>query len=130
MTLDCVRAAAIDRALVGDDPETALALAGAVDAVGTETVGDPIAATMLAVGSAVAAIGRSAPPATDRSGVPEGDRSLDELAWIPGRDTDPFVLAGAAVAVESRDLAVDRAADLAGCSRATLGAVVERREEL
>jgi hypothetical protein len=135
MTLATVRAAAIDRALVGDDPESALALAGvvdgvvrgtvdrtAVDGVGggrvadtdvdTATDTDPFTAAMLAVGCL---------------GHVSADRTLDERAWRPGRDADAFVVAGAAVAVRERGVAVDRAAALAGCAPATLDAVVEQQ---
>ncbi|MFB6102260.1 MAG: hypothetical protein ABEJ73_06800 [Haloplanus sp.] len=125
MTLADVRAAAVDRALVGDDPATALAFAGAVDRVTRHApkdrppagaaVGDPFAAAMLAVGCVAA----------------ERDRPLDDRAWAPGTEVDPLVVAGAAVAVRSRDISVERAADLANCAPATLGAVVEsqRRRE-
>lgn len=113
MTIEEVRAAAIDRAMVGEDPEPALALAGVVDAAGPDAVDGPFAAAMLAV----------------RSLAVDADRSLDCGAWAPGADPDPFVLAGAAIAVQSRDLSLDRAADLANCSPATLDAVVERRKK-
>jgi hypothetical protein len=113
MTLDAVRAAAIDRALIDDDPEPALALAGMVDAAGPDAVDNPFAAAMLAV----------------RSLAVDADRSLDGGAWAPGTDPDPFVLAGAAIAVQSRGLSLDRAADLANCSPAALDAVVERRKK-
>lgn|GEM_PF-4631778 len=123
MTLDDVRAAAIDRALVGDDPESALALAGAVDRTGLDSrnrpslPGDhsttaPFTAAMLAI--AVAAT------TTDR-------RPLDDRAWQPGTSADPLVLAGAAVAVRTRNVAVDRMAELADCTPATLEAAVERQ---
>ena len=112
MTLDAVRAAAIDRALLDDDPEPALALAGMVDAADPGALDGPVAAAMLAVHSLV-----------------DADRSLDGDAWAPGVDPDPFVVAGAAAAVRSRDLPLDRAADLANCSTATLGAVLDGRKE-
>ncbi|MFC7254809.1 hypothetical protein [Haloplanus litoreus] len=86
MTLEEVRAAAIDRALVGEDPEPALALAGVVDAAGPDATDNPFAAAMLAV----------------RSLAGDSERSLDAEAWAPGTDPDPFVLAGAAIAVRSR----------------------------
>ncbi|GAB3324631.1 hypothetical protein EI982_15020 [Haloplanus rallus] len=120
MTFEELRTAAIDRALVGDDPEPALALAGVVDAATPDDDGDtserpvdPLAATLLAIGSLAA----------------ERDRSLDERAWVPGTDADPFVLAGAAAAVRSRNLSLDRAADLANCSPATLDAALDDRTE-
>ncbi|MFB6194685.1 MAG: hypothetical protein ABEI80_00810 [Haloplanus sp.] len=111
MTLDDVRAAAIDRALVGDDPETALALAGAADTAASDGADHPLAAVMLAVGCL----------AVDRR------RPLDGRAWRPGDDPDPLTLVGAALAVDSRDVSLDRAAELADCAPATLDAVVERR---
>lgn len=129
MTLATVRAAAIDRALVGDDPESALALAGAVDGVvqarddsadgadrsdAGDATADPFTAAMLAVGC-IGAVGSPA------------DRALNDRAWRPGRDADPLVVAGAAAAVRERGIAVARAAALAGCTPATLEAVVERR---
>ncbi|WP_251342505.1 hypothetical protein [Haloplanus halophilus] len=116
MSLDDVRAAAIDRALVGDDPETALALAGVVDVAGTagaESVDESFAATLLAV----------------RALATGPDRALDEDAWEPGTDPEPFVVAGAAAAVRSRDLPLDRAADLANCSATTLDAALDRRKK-
>jgi hypothetical protein len=129
MTLATVRAAAIDRALVGDDPESALALAGVVDGVargtddrgGVDGIGrpltadaDPFTAAMLVVGC----IGTTGAPS---------DPALDERTWQPGHDADPFVVAGAAVAVRERGVAVDRAATLADCTPAALEAVVERQ---
>jgi hypothetical protein len=54
-------------------------------------------------------------------------RSLDDRAWHPGTDPDPRVVAGAAVAVRTRNVAVERAAALADCTPATLEAVVERQ---
>ena len=117
MTLDEVRAAAIDRALVGDDPESALALAGAVDdaarrdANGGPRTATPLAAAMLTVTCLSA----------------ESGRPLDERAWQPGRTTDSLVVAGAAAAVRTRNVAVDRAAELADCAPATLDAAVDRR---
>jgi hypothetical protein len=113
MTIEEVRAAAIDRAMVGEDPEPALALAGAVDAAGPDAVDDPFAAAMLAI----------------RSLAVDADRSLDSGAWAPGTDPGPFVLAGAAIAVQSRGLSLDRAADLANCSPATLDAALDDRTE-
>jgi len=117
MSFEAVRTAAIDHALVGDDPEAALALAGVVDAATTDsedtdgTVGgvDPLAVTLLAVGSLAV----------------EHSPSLDERAWTPGTDTDPFVVAGAAVAVRRRNLSLDQAADLANCSPAALDAALD-----
>ena len=121
--LDDVREAAIDCALVGDDPEAALALAGVVDGAvrppandrpRTDPPDDPhaaVAVAMLTVGTI---------DATDR-------RPLDDRAWHPGPDPDPRVVAGAAVAVRTRNLAVDRAAALADCTPATLEAAVERQ---
>jgi len=128
VTLAAVRSAAIDRALVDDDPESALALAGVVDSVlpsvtdeslATDEAADPFVAAMLTIGC-VGAVD-DAPAA----------RALDDRAWRPGRDTHPVVVAGAAVAVRERGVAVDRAAELAGCTPATLDAVVEqqRREK-
>jgi hypothetical protein len=117
MTLDEVRAAAIDRALVGDDPESALALAGAVDdaarrdANGGPRTATPLAAAMLTVTCLSA----------------ESGRPLDDRAWQPGRATDSLVVAGAAAAVRTRNVAVDRAAELADCAPATLDAAVDRR---
>jgi hypothetical protein len=118
--LDDVREAAIDRALVGDDPEMALALAGIVDgAVRTPEDGrprtDPPDDSHAAVAAAVLTVA-----AADR-------RSLDDRAWHPGTDPDPRVVVGAAVAVRTRNVAVDRAAALAECTPATLEAVVERQ---
>lgn len=125
MTLTAVREAAIDRALVCDDPETALALVGAVDEVMRHATSDrtpddadlavPFTAATLAVRCAG---GKSAS---------QPIRALDDRAWRPGADTDPFVVAGAAVAVRERGVAVERAASLAGCTTATLGAVVDRQ---
>ncbi|AZH26763.1 hypothetical protein [Haloplanus aerogenes] len=127
MTLAAVRAAALDRALVGDDPESALALAGVVDSVmlriteksampgAADETADPFTAAMLAVGCVGAASGSAA---TD---------TLDDRAWRPGHDADPAAIAGAAVAVRERGVAVDRAATLAGCAPATLDAVVEKQ---
>ena len=117
MTLDEVRAAAIDRALVGDDPESALALAGAVDGVARRDTSSgprtatPLAAAMLTVTCLSA----------------ESGRPLDDRAWQPGRATDPLVVAGAAVAVRTRNVAADRAAELADCAPATLDAAVDRQ---
>jgi hypothetical protein len=113
---DDVREAAIDRALVRDDPEPALALAGVVDGAIRSPEDDrlrpdpqaAVAAAMLTVA------------ATDRE-------SLDDRAWHPGTDPDPRVVAGAAVAVRTRNVAVERAAALADCTPATLEAVVERQ---
>jgi hypothetical protein len=139
VTLAVVRDAALDRALVGDDPETALALAGATDSairratgprprtgdvtrgdpdarsVGDATGEEPFAAVLLAVGCLGAG----------------SQRPLDDRAWTPGNETDPFVLAGAAAAVRSRDVSVQRAARLANCATTTLDAVVasQRREK-
>jgi len=140
MTLVTVRDAALDRALVGDDPESALILAGVADrAVRSTTDGegrrrsasrptarrhaddpsptaepsDPFAVAMLAV-AGTALIG-------------ERHRALDDGAWQPGHDADPCVVAGAAVAVRERDVAVERAAELAGCASASLETVVERQ---
>lgn len=111
MTLAEVRAAALDRAMVGDDPTAALALAGVVDAVADGTVDDPLTAAMLAVGC----VGRD-------------DGPLDADAWRPGSRADRAVVAGAAVAVRRRDLSVERAADLADCSPGTLGAVLRHHQ--
>jgi hypothetical protein len=117
VTLAAVRAAAVDHALVGDRPERALALAGAADGAARRAAGDgsgvdgPLAAVLLAVGATTI----------------ERDDALDEGAWEPGADPDPLVLAGAAVAVRSRDVGVERAAELANCTPATLRAVVESR---
>jgi hypothetical protein len=118
MTLADVRAAAIDRALVGDDPETALALVGAVDSVVPKTTGgrtrsgnDTLVAAMLTVGCLAA----------------DDASRLDDRAWRPGTPTEPLVVAGAAAAVRIRNVDVDRAADLADCSITTLEAVVERQ---
>jgi hypothetical protein len=114
MSFEEVRAAAIDRALIGDDPEPALALAGVVDAVDDDTAdADPLAAALLTVGALAT----------------EHDRPLDERAWTPGGDADPFVVAGAAVAVRSRGLSLDRAAELADCSRAALDDLIDDRTE-
>jgi hypothetical protein len=116
--LDEVRAAAIDRALVGDDPESALALAGAVDSVvpnatgnRTQSGGDPLVAAMLTVGCLAA----------------DDAARLDDSAWRPGTPTDPLVAAGAAVAVRTRDVGVERAAALADCAPAALETVVDRQ---
>lgn len=123
--LDEVRAAAIDRALVGDDPESALALAGAVDGVVRSTTDsrtqsdipaeprstDPLTAAMIAVGCLAAA----------------DSHSLDARAWRPGPRADPLVVTGAAVAVRTRDVDMDRAATLADCAPATLEAIVDRQ---
>jgi hypothetical protein len=124
VTLDDVRAATIDRALVDDDPEPALALAGVVDSVVRRTTDnsavrhtagdrsrsdDPLVAAMLAMGTVA------------------DDRSLDDRAWRPGARVDPLVVAGAAAAVRRRTIAVDRAADLAGCTRPRLEAAVDRQ---
>lgn len=126
MTLTDVRAAAVDRALVGDDPTAALALAGVVDSVARHgtgdgggdpddaTPGDPFTAAMLAIGC----VGAATSPPT---------RALDERAWHPGHDADGFVVAGAAVAVRERGVTIERAADLADCTPATLDAVVARQ---
>ena len=111
MTLAGIRAAALDRALVGDDPTAALALAGVVDAAADGAVDNPLAAAMLAVRCV---------------GTDVGD-SLDEGAWRPGEHTDEAVLAGAAVAVRRRNVSLDRAATLADCSPTTLETVVERQ---
>lgn len=110
MMLDDVREAAIDRALVADDPQTALALAGLVDGAARDHTGHdhPAVAAMLTVAAA------------DR-------RSLDDRAWRPGNDPDPRVVAGAAVAVRTRNVAVERAAALADCTTATLEAAVDRQ---
>jgi hypothetical protein len=114
--LDDVREAAIDRALVGDDPEAALALAGVVDgAVRTPADDRPPTEPHAAVAVAMLTVA-----ATDR-------RSLDDRAWRPGADPDPRVVAGAAVAVRTRAVTVGRAAALANCTPATLKAVVERQ---
>jgi hypothetical protein len=145
VTLEDVRAAAIDRAIVDDDPEPALALAGIVDGVehsstrnrtqsgdsvmqgttgnrtqsGDDTIReladdrfrgvDPLVATMLAMGAVAT------------------DRSLDDGAWRPGTDPDPLVVAGAAAAVRTRTIAIDRAAELAGCASSRLEAIVKRQ---
>jgi len=101
-----VRAAAIDRALVADDPRPALALAGAI---GTQST-TPLATALLAI-TCVGA---------------ETDRRLDEDAWRPGSDTTPLVVAGATIAVRTRDVSVEHAAELAGCAPATLRTAVER----
>lgn len=117
MTLDEVRAAAIDRALVGDDPESALALAGAVDDAARRDANSgprtatPLAAAMLTVTCLSA----------------ESGRPLDDRAWQPGRATDSLVVAGAAAAVRTRNVAVDRAAELADCAPATLDAAVDQQ---
>ncbi|WP_049937325.1 hypothetical protein [Haloplanus natans] len=117
MTLDEIRAAAIDRALVGDDPGPALALAGAVDGVARRDASSgprtatPLAAAMLTVTYLSA----------------ERGRPLDDRAWHPGRVTDPLVVAGAAAAVRTRNVAVDRAAELADCATTTLDAAVNRQ---
>lgn len=112
MTFADVRAAALDRALVGDDPTTALALAGVADAADTDGGADsPLAAAMLAVGC----VGR------DRNAP------LDDGAWQPTDRTDGAVLAGAAVAVRRRNVSLDHAAALADCSPSTLESVVERQ---
>jgi len=120
MSFEAVRTAAIDHALVGDDPEAALALAGVVDAATTGSDGDanetgadvdPLTVSLLTVGSLAA----------------ERDPSLDERAWAPGTDADPFVVAGAAVAVRLRNVSLDRAADLANCSPAALDAALDDR---
>jgi hypothetical protein len=112
VTLADVRAAALDSALVGNDPAAALALAGVADAAAGE-VDDPLAAAMLAV----RCVGR------DVGG------SLDEAAWRPTDHTDDAVLAGAAVAVRRRGVSLDRAAALADCSSAELEAVVDRQRQ-
>ncbi|RCU47595.1 hypothetical protein DU504_09985 [Haloplanus salinus] len=114
--LDDVRESAIDRALVCDDPGPALALAGVADgAVRTaeddRQPADPQAAVAVAMLTVAA---------TDRG-------SLDDRAWRPGADPDPRVVAGAAVAVRTRNVAVERAAALADCAPATLEAVVDRQ---
>jgi hypothetical protein len=128
MTLATVRDAAIDRALVGDDPETALVLVGAVDVVMRHATDDrtgraapddadlavPFTAAMLAIRCVG---GGSASPPT---------RRLDDRAWRPGADAGPFVVTGAAVAVRERGVAVERAASLAGCTTATLHAAIDR----
>jgi len=113
-----VRGAAIDRALVGDDPESALALAGAVDSVLPSATGnrtrsrdDPLVAAMLTV-SCLAA---------------DDAARLDDRAWRPGTPTDPLVVAGAAVAVRMRDVEIERAAALADCTLAVLEATVDRQ---
>ena len=114
--LDDVREAAIDRALVGNDPKTALALPGLADGAARDHTNnnspdDAVVAVVLTVGAVAAA---------DR-------RSLDDRAWRPGTDPDPHVVAGAAVAVRMRNIAVERAAALADCTPATLEATVERQ---
>jgi hypothetical protein len=118
VTLDDVRTAAIDRALVGSDPVPALALAGVADRVDRRSTddrisaGDPVVASLLAVGAVVAA----------------GEPSLDGRAWRPGAtDVDPLVVAGAAAAVRRRGVAVVEAADLAGCTTAAIEAMIERQ---
>lgn len=109
-----VRAAALDSALVGDDPAAALALAGVADAADAAgEVDDPLVAAMLAV----RCVGR------DTGG------SLDDTAWRPTDHTDDAVLAGAAVAVRRRGVSLDRAAALADCSPAELEAVVDRQRQ-
>jgi hypothetical protein len=113
VTLADVRAAALDSALVGNDPAAALALAGVADAAAAGEVDDPLAAAMLAV----RCVGR------DVGG------SLDEAAWRPTDHTDDTVLAGAAVAVRRRGVSLDRAAALADCSPAELEAVVDRQRQ-
>jgi hypothetical protein len=114
--LDDVREAAIDRALVRDDPGPALALAGVVDgAVRSPEDDRPPTGPQAAVAAAMLTVA-----ATDRE-------SLDDRAWHPGPDPDPHVVAGAAVAVRTRNVAVERAAALADCTPATLEAVVERQ---
>lgn len=113
MTFADIRAAALDRALAGDDPATALALAGVADAADTDSgVDSPLMAAMLAVGC----VGRDRNP------------PLDGGAWRPTGRTDDAVLAGAAVAVRRRDVSLDHAAALAGCSPSTLESVVERQQ--
>jgi hypothetical protein len=132
MTFATVQDAALDRALVGDDPETALVLVGAVDEVMRHATGDrargaapehrpdddlaigPFTVAMLAI-RCVGGVSASPP-----------SRTLDDRAWRPGDDTDPFVVAGAAVAVRERDVAVERAASLAGCTPAAVDDAVDR----
>ncbi|WP_435069174.1 hypothetical protein [Haloplanus sp. C73] len=104
-----VRAAAIDRALLGDDPRPAFALVGALDGA----TAAPLTAAMLAI-TCVAA---------DRT------HTLDERAWHPGDDVEPLVVAGAAVTVRRRDVAVEHVAELAGCAPARLRTAVERGRE-
>jgi len=126
VTLEDVRAAAIDRALAGDDAASALALAGVVGVARRATneqsvarrarssrqqADGPLTAAMLAVCAVTAADGQS----------------LDDRAWRPGTEADPFVVAGAAAAVRTRNVAVDHAADLADCAPAALETVVERQ---
>ncbi|AXG05026.1 hypothetical protein DU500_00485 [Haloplanus rubicundus] len=118
--LDDVREAAIDRALVGDDPEPALALAGVVDGAIRNPGDDRPPADPPDDPHAAVAVAMLTVAAADR-------RSLDDRAWRPGADPDPRVVAGAAVAVRMRNLAVDRAAALADCTPATLEAVVDRQ---
>ncbi len=99
-----MRAAAIDRALGGDDPEPALAIAGAADIAADGGRADPFTAAMLAV--TVAAI--------------DDDRPFDERAWTPGTSAAPLAVAGAAAAVRLRDISLDRAAALADCAPAAV----------
>ena len=114
--LDDVREAAIDRALVRDDPGPALALAGVADGAVRTAEGD----RQSAAPQAAVAVAMLTVAATDRG-------SLDDRAWRPGADPDPRVVAGAAVAVRTRNVAVERAAALADCAPATLEAVVDRQ---
>jgi len=118
MTLAALRASALDRSLVGDDPEAALALAGVVDEAMRRTDGDPSASPFAAAMLAIGCVGAvNAPPTTP---------TLDDRAWRPGHDADPFVVTGAAVAVRKRGITVERAADLAGCSPARIGAAIDQ----
>lgn len=112
MTLADLRAAAIDRALVGDDPQAALALAGAADiADATRLATGPVAAAMLAVAVTAA----------------DTDPPLDERAWRPGSDADSLALVGAAAAVRTRDVSLDRAAALADCTPAAIEKAARKR---
>lgn len=107
MTEVPVREAAIDHALLGDDPRPAFALVGALDGA----TAAPLTAAMLAITCVV------------------DDRTLDERAWHPGDDIEPLVVAGAAVAVRRRDVAVEHVAELVGCAPARLRTAVERGRE-
>jgi hypothetical protein len=105
-----LRSAALDSALVDDGPSPeAFALAGVADAHDDVTDGaaDPLVASLLAVGC----LGSSAD-------------GLHPSAWTPGTD-DPLVVAGAAVAVRTRDVPVARAAELADCSVLALRTALE-----
>jgi hypothetical protein len=102
-SLTAVREAALDRALVADDAETALAVAAAAERLRTPGAPPDPAGAALCVTLLSRLLAAERPPGRTR---PDG--------------RDELVLRGARLAVDERGLSPERAASLANCPPAAL----------